>query len=98
MKPKDLNPVRDVLKSIHKGVKRKSKEWFGPFKYSLNGKDFSCSHCGNELFYKNKGQTNTRLSTFMGLDFLDEQMTILICSECGLLFWMNSKPHKRDNQ
>ena len=96
MKPEDLNPIRAALGSIHKGVKRKSQDLFGPFKYSLKGKSFTCSHCGNESFYRAKGQTNTRLATFFGLDFLDAQMTVLICSECGLVFWMSEKPQKRD--
>jgi predicted nucleic-acid-binding Zn-ribbon protein len=96
MEPKDLDPVRNLLKSIQKGAKQESQKWLGPFRYSLANKDFVCSHCGNNLFHKSLGQTNTRMATLMGLDFLDTQMTILTCSECGLLAWLNQKPEKKD--
>ena len=96
MKPEDLNPVRNVLNSLHKTVKRKTEKLFGPFRYSLMGKEFRCSHCGNDLFHKTAGQTNTRLASFMGLDWLDAQMTVLICTKCGLVFWMSDKPQKLD--
>ena len=96
MKPEDLNPVRKVLNSIHKDIKERSQKLFGPSRYALKSKSFSCSHCGGELFYQSKGQTNTRLSSFLGLEFLDQQMTVLICSECGLLFWMSETPQKVD--
>jgi len=32
--------------------------------------------------------------SFFGLDWLDPQMTMLRCSECGLLFWLNDPPEK----
>jgi predicted nucleic-acid-binding Zn-ribbon protein len=96
MKPEDFNPVRDMLGSLGKGVKRKSQKLFGPFKYTLNGKAFRCSHCGNDHFHKGKGQTNTRFMSLMGLDWLDTQMTVLTCSECGLLFWLSQEPEKED--
>ncbi len=96
MKPEDLNPIRDALKSVHRNAKRTTSRWFGPFRYSPKGKGFSCSHCGNELFFKGKGQANTRFMSFIDLDWLDPQMTILRCSECGLLFWLIDAPEKID--
>jgi len=96
MQPEDLNPVRDSLKSIHKSAKRQSQRLLGPFKYSLKGKVFTCPHCGKELFFKSKGQANTRFASFFRLDWLDPQMTILICSECGLVSWLSEEPEKTD--
>jgi transcription elongation factor Elf1 len=96
MKPEDLNPLRKVLGSIHQDARQKAQKIFGPFKYSLKGKRFTCSHCGNDLFHRSKGQANTRFATIMGLDWLDPQMAVLICSECGLVFWMSNKPQKVD--
>ena len=94
MKPEDLNPVREAMISVRKGVKRRAQKLFGPFKYSLNGKAFSRSHCGGEFFHKSAGQINTRFATFFGLDWLDPKMTILICADCGLVFWMSNEPEK----
>jgi len=94
VKPEDLNPIRDVLKSVRRSARRTTSRWFAPFRYALRGKGFSCSHCGNELFFKSNGQANTRFMSFFGLDWLDPQMTMLRCSECGLLFWLNDPPEK----
>jgi hypothetical protein len=96
MKPEDLNPVRDVLNSLHKSAKRGAHKLLGPSRYSLKGKVFSCSHCGGELFHRSKGQANTRFATLFRLDWLDPQMTVLICADCGLVFWMANAPEKRD--
>lgn len=96
MKPENLNPIRDALKSVHRSAKRATSRWFGPFRCVLKGKSFSCSHCGNDLFFKSKGEANTRFMSFIDLDWLDPQMTILRCSECGLLFWLNDPPEQMD--
>lgn len=86
MKPEDLDPVREAMSSVRKGVRRKAQKLFGPFKYSLHGKPFSCSHCAGELFHKSAGQVNRRFATFFRLDWLDPKMTILICADCGSSF------------
>lgn len=92
MKREDARRVGDVLNSINESAERESKRLFGPFSYSLKGKGIRCPHCGNGLFHKAKGRTSSEFMTMVDLDFLEPEMTLLICSECGVVSWLNEEP------
>ncbi len=94
MKREEPGRIRDVLDSMHDSAERESRRLFGPFKYALKGKDFQCSHCGNSLFHRAKGRTRAEFMTMVDLDFLEPEMTLLVCSECGVVFWVNEEPQR----
>lgn len=54
---------------------------------TIDGKPLACGHCGNDVFLARIVQLNTRLATFLGLDWLNESADVFVCSKCGQLYW-----------
>jgi len=54
---------------------------------TINGKPLTCGHCGNDVFLTRRAQLNTRLATFLGLDWINESADVFVCSKCGQLHW-----------
>ena len=52
-----------------------------------NGKQLICPVCSNNSFVAQKVQLNTKGLTFLGLDWLNENADVYICSSCGYLYW-----------
>ena len=94
MTPEDVDDVSDVLDSPHESVERESRRLFGPFEYSLKGKGFRCSHCGNPLFHKCKAHSNAEFMVVEEVESIQPEVTLLICSECGVILWVNEEPER----
>ena len=70
----------------------KQEEEARGYKYqSGNGIQVVCVHCKHDSFQKGSAQLNTRGMTFLGLDWLNESATTLICSRCGYIHWFGKE-------
>lgn len=70
------------------------KSFKAAYKGELDGKPYSvanqrvtCSHCGCDHFYKSEAQLNTAGMTFLNLDWMNKNATVLKCVICGHLEW-----------
>jgi predicted nucleic-acid-binding Zn-ribbon protein len=67
--------------------KQKEEEEKG-YKYTSEaGLQIVCTHCKYERFEQSKALLNTRGMTFLDLDWLNDDATILICKRCGYTHW-----------
>lgn len=57
-----------------------------------------CVHCGHDRFESGKALLNTRGMTYLGLDWLNENATILICKRCGYIHWFNQAVSPADGE
>jgi hypothetical protein len=60
--------------------------------YSINGKEISCSLCGERHFRHKAVLMNSSIATFLGFDWANRQASALACSECGHILWFMQQP------
>ena len=58
-----------------------------PEEVSVCDRPFSCMACGNDRFWRRKGQLNTALATFFSLDWTNPTATCVVCTRCGYVHW-----------
>ncbi len=83
---------------IWEGVKRASKamaEGEPPARYFAGGKEIECEHCGHKEFDEGQAQLNTTGLTLLGLDWLNQTATTLMCDSCGRIHWYGVRPERR---
>lgn len=66
----------------------------GPAEYSAAGQPVRCTHCAARVFERREAQLNTAGMTFLNLDWLNREATLLICVQCGLIQWFAKKPER----
>ncbi len=58
-----------------------------PSGYQVAGRQVVCSHCGGASFEEGAAMLNTAGLTFLDLDWLDQNASILKCTNCGHIEW-----------
>jgi predicted nucleic-acid-binding Zn-ribbon protein len=62
------------------------------FKYeSEAGIQVTCNHCNNDRFDKGQVLLNSRILTFLELDWLNQSATTLVCKRCGYIHWFGKE-------
>lgn len=59
----------------------------GTDRYSVAGRLVRCGHCGGESFDEGAAQLHTRWLTFLDLEWLNKDATVLVCRGCGHVEW-----------
>jgi uncharacterized protein len=67
---------------------------FGLGRYQAAGIEVVCPHCHGKMFEPREAQLNTSGATMVGLDWLNQSGTALMCERCGLLQWFGKKPER----
>lgn len=56
------------------------------------GKPLVCPVCQNNYFRLKKVQLNTRLFSFLNVDWANKNATCFICEKCSFIFWFEQNP------
>ncbi|HET6429482.1 MAG TPA: hypothetical protein VFJ30_13790, partial [Phycisphaerae bacterium] len=59
--------------------------------FSIGGKKLVCPHCQGTEFRTGKALLDSRLPSYLGLDWLCEQARIYACESCGHIMWFAKK-------
>ena len=49
--------------------------------------ELKCQICGHNRFFTSKAQLNTRMLTFLNLDFFNHSALCHTCEQCGYVHW-----------
>lgn len=60
----------------------------------IRGRVISCSRCHGVTFFKKKIMMNTRGLTFLEMEWLNEEASVLICDNCTRIEWFAEEPHQ----
>ena len=58
---------------------------------TIKGNKLSCSVCKNDTFWERKTLMNTKMMTFVKLDWLNKKAQNYICDNCGHVLWFLDK-------
>ena len=61
-----------------------SKETVGK---DILGKPLKCLICGHDRFTVRNAQLNTRMATFLNLDWANKTAECFLCEQCGHIHW-----------
>jgi predicted nucleic-acid-binding Zn-ribbon protein len=61
-----------------------------PQKFIISGLPLQCNHCKNDKFHHQIIMLNTRVMTFLDLDWLNSDAEVFACSRCGHLMWFST--------
>ncbi len=70
------------FKALKQAVKA-TVDYGGIDTYTVSGKEFACTFCGNNHFEDGRAQLNSAGMTLAGLDWVDKSAYILVCKDCG---------------
>lgn len=56
-----------------------------PTTVEINGKQLFCVICRHDLFSRRSVLLNTRILTFLHLDWLNKASTSVVCDRCGYI-------------
>ncbi|MHC4943281.1 MAG: hypothetical protein ACYTG7_09715 [Planctomycetota bacterium] len=79
--------------AFKRGMKAMSSD-DGAGSYTLLGKKIDCPHCGKDQFIEGAAQLNTRMATFLDLDWVNKSATTLACANCGRIEWLMREPQR----
>lgn len=65
-----------------------------PEKVQVAGRALTCLVCGGEQFWKRKAQLNTRLLTFLDIEWANPNATLYVCDSCGHIHWFLPRDDK----
>jgi hypothetical protein len=79
------------------GVGLSPREFTGhrPERVTIAGKPLTCRHCGEEKFHERSVLLNTRLLTWLNMDWMNEAARVFACAECGCLHWFSGKAEEK---
>ena len=80
----------DALKA---GV-RAMREDLGPKEYSAVGRQIVCGHCGHTFFTARELLLDTRIATFVDLEWLNRGAVALVCAQCTSIQWFGGRPQE----
>ncbi|MBO8128533.1 MAG: hypothetical protein H0Z39_04945 [Peptococcaceae bacterium] len=66
------------------------KEW------SIAGQKLQCPVCGHREFWHRTTLMNTRLATFVGFDWANQEADNFVCGRCGYVLWFMEPPIDRE--
>jgi len=64
----------------------------GEGRFTAGGTPLTCPHCGGDTFEGRPVQLNTRVLTFLKLDWMNRTATALACQRCGMIQWFAREP------
>jgi predicted nucleic-acid-binding Zn-ribbon protein len=64
----------------------------GEGRFTAGGMPLACPHCGGDRFESRPVQLNTRVLTFLKLDWMNRTATALACQRCGMIQWFAREP------
>ena len=62
------------------------------------GKSLECIVCQHTRFWKRSAQLNTRLATFVQLEWVNPSATCYICDRCGYVHWFMKRQQGQEMQ
>jgi hypothetical protein len=71
---------------------RRSNDKSTPTRYTVGAHAITCPQCSGQLFRHGKAQLNTRMLSFLDLDWADKSATTLICNQCSNIVWLAGDP------
>lgn len=60
-------------------------------KRRIKGNELKCNVCNNDTFWERKTLMNTKMMTFVKLDWLNKKAQNYICDNCGHVLWFLDK-------
>jgi predicted nucleic-acid-binding Zn-ribbon protein len=60
--------------------------------YHVGNTKIFCPCCRNDSFELDYRQLNTKGATFLGLDWANRSVAILICQQCSYISWFMADP------
>lgn len=57
----------------------------------IKGKELKCNVCNHDTFWERKTLMNTKMMTFVKLDWLNKKAQNYICDNCGHVLWFLDK-------
>jgi predicted nucleic-acid-binding Zn-ribbon protein len=79
--------LEEIRKRGEERLKEQEEKASGHKYQSEDGVQVVCVHCKHDHFNRESALLNTRGLTFLGLDWLNEAATTLICTRCGYIHW-----------
>jgi len=58
-----------------------------PETVQIDGQPFSCTVCGNDIFWRRRAQLNTAMATFFNFDWANREATCVVCTKCRYIHW-----------
>ncbi len=67
-----------------------SKRRQQPQPIEIKGRQLECPICRNDTFFIKKTLLNTRLLSFLELDWANRNATCFVCSDCTHISWFDT--------
>lgn len=84
----------EFFDGLKRGTRAFKEELDPKGEFLAGGKQVVCPHCNNVLFERGEAQLNTRTATLLGLDWMNQSASLLVCTNCGLIQWFIIQPEK----
>lgn len=62
-----------------------------PEEYPVLQQPLKCIICGHDRFKITEAQLNTKMASFVGLDWLNDTGQCAVCDKCGFIHWFLSE-------
>ena len=62
-----------------------------PDTVKVKNRKLFCPVCENDQFIETKAQLNTAVATLLDMDFINNDATCFVCSECTYIYWFRGK-------
>ena len=59
----------------------------GAKQVTVQGAKLACQVCGCDRFFLTKGQLNTAMASFFGVDWTNPTAACYVCDQCGFVHW-----------
>ncbi len=79
--------------AVKAGV-RGAMSQLGAGRFRAAGRTIACPHCGGGVFQKREARLDTSAASAVGMDWLNESATALVCAACGLIQWFGKAPER----
>jgi len=74
---------------------KRGYEGSASYRYEVAGKIVTCSHCGGQEFEEGSALLNTGGLTFLNLDWVNREASLLECVNCGKVEWFTREPARK---
>lgn len=80
--------ISNKIKAIGQGLKAAAASLINDTaEYTAAGIAIKCPHCGESRFKGSRVLMNTTGMSFVGLDWLNSEATVLKCAKCSRIQW-----------
>ncbi|CAM5215766.1 putative nucleic-acid-binding Zn-ribbon protein OS=Ureibacillus acetophenoni OX=614649 GN=SAMN05877842_106165 PE=4 SV=1 [Ureibacillus acetophenoni] len=95
---KELERMRLEGEKIAQEMQKEKEEKEIGSEYKAGEIEVSCIHCKHNKFEQGKAMLNTRGLTFLDLEWLNDEVTTLLCKRCGFIHWFGSEVVKMESK